>query len=81
MAHDARLSKRLSYVLRHNPDSIGIELDAAGWVDLATLIAKLRETGTNVNESDVQEVVTLNDKKRFEIVDGKIRAGDCPGFS
>jgi RNA:NAD 2'-phosphotransferase (TPT1/KptA family) len=25
-----RVSKRLSYVLRHAPDSIGIELDAAG---------------------------------------------------
>ena len=74
MAHDARLSKRLSYVLRHEPESIGMELDAAGWVDLAVLVAKLRKSGVNLDESDVHEVVAKNDKKRFEVVDGKIRA-------
>ena len=30
-----RLSKRLSYVLRHNPGAAAdVELDTAGWVDI-----------------------------------------------
>jgi putative RNA 2'-phosphotransferase len=28
-----RISKFLSYVLRHHPESIGIELDEGGWAD------------------------------------------------
>ena len=28
------ISRRLSYVLRHRPDSIGVTLDAGGWVDV-----------------------------------------------
>jgi RNA:NAD 2'-phosphotransferase (TPT1/KptA family) len=33
-----RLSKRLSFVLRHHPDKIGIQLDPYGRVDLELLI-------------------------------------------
>ena len=31
-----RISKRLSFILRHQPQSIGITLDAQGWTDVAT---------------------------------------------
>ena len=30
-----KISKTLSFVLRHRPDRIGIELDSNGWVDVA----------------------------------------------
>ena len=43
------ISKRLSYVLRHRPDSIGITLDAAGWVAV----------------DELERVVATNDKQRF----------------
>ncbi len=38
-----RLSKRLSFVLRHHPDKIGIKLDRYGRVDLQTLITKFNQ--------------------------------------
>jgi len=47
-----RLSKRLSYVLRHNPASIGLVLDDAGWVELEELVDRLRVDG----EADVDVV-------------------------
>ena len=38
-----RHSKLLSYVLRHRPDEVGIELDEAGWADVDELIDGLRD--------------------------------------
>ncbi len=72
---EVRLSKRLSYVLRHNPSSIDLELDDAGWVDVTTLVKQLRTVGgLTIGAEDIAHVVTTNDKQRFELMDGRIRA-------
>jgi putative RNA 2'-phosphotransferase len=55
-----RASKRLSRVLRHAPDSVGLTLDDAGWVDVADLLAALGMT-----RSQLDDVVAGNDKRRF----------------
>ena len=57
-----RLSKRLSYVLRHRPDSAGLTLDDAGWVDVDELLGALGMT-----RSQLDEVVAGNDKRRFAL--------------
>jgi len=59
-------SKRLSYVLRHKPDAVGIALDASGWVPVDRLLAALQEHGDTVSRADLQHVVETNSKKRFE---------------
>ena len=66
-----QISKKLSYVLRHNPDSIGIKLDPQGWTDVYDLIQKM-----NISLAQLQLVVSNNNKKRFTFSpDGtKIRA-------
>jgi len=69
-----RTSKLLSYVLRHRPDSVGISLDENGWVDLEVLIQALQSDGKSVSLELIERVVETNDKKRFVIRDGKIRA-------
>ena len=70
-----RLSKRLSYVLRHNPASIGLVLDDAGWVELDELVDRLRaDGGLDVDPAQIAHVVETNDKRRFQLVDGRIRA-------
>lgn len=33
-----KISKLLSYILRHQPESIGITLDSDGWVNIDMLI-------------------------------------------
>ena len=60
-----RVSKRLSYVLRHRPDSVGLTLDAAGWVDVATLLDALAAHGLALSRADLEHVVATNDKRRF----------------
>jgi len=61
-----RDSKFLSGVLRHNPGKIGVELDAAGWVDVDVLLAALASHGRRVGRSRLDYVVEHNNKKRFE---------------
>lgn len=61
-----RDSKFLAGVLRHNPGKIGIELDAAGWVDVDVLLAALARRGRRIGRARLDHVVAHNNKKRFE---------------
>ncbi|MEJ3747228.1 RNA 2'-phosphotransferase [Actinomycetes bacterium KLBMP 9797] len=69
-----KASRFLSYVLRHRPDAIGIELDPAGWVAVDTLLAALDRHGRPVSRALLDRVVAGADKRRFEVRDGRIRA-------
>ena len=60
-----RTSKRLSYVLRHDPGSVGLALDAAGWVDVDALLDALARHGAPLSRGELERVVRENDKQRF----------------
>ena len=60
-----RVSKRLSYVLRHQPGSIGVVLDSAGWTDVDTLLGALAAHGLPLTRAELDAVVATNDKRRF----------------
>ena len=60
MTDVVRTSKRLSYVLRHHPGSVGLVLDEHGWADVDELLAALRLT-----RAELDDVVARNDKQRF----------------
>jgi uncharacterized protein (TIGR02452 family) len=66
----------LSLVLRHEPARIGIELDAAGWTDIAALLEALRAHGVDLTRAQLDELVASSDKQRFAISDDgrRIRA-------
>ena len=70
------MSKRLSYVLRHHPDSVGLELDDAGWAEVDALLAALAASGLSLSREDLERVVATNDKQRFALDEtgGRIRA-------
>lgn len=69
-----RLSRRLSYVLRHHPASVGVELAPGGWVAIGDLLAGLTAAGVPATEADLAHVVAEGPKRRFAIEDGRIRA-------
>ena len=71
-----RLSKRLSYVLRHAPDSVGLTLDDAGWVAVDDLLAALR-----VSRAQLDDVVARNDKRRFAFDESGTRIRASLGHS
>ena len=60
-------SKFLSFVLRHRPEEIGLELDENGWADVEELIAAARRHGRELSRPLIEEVVAKNDKKRFTL--------------
>lgn len=76
----AKISKCLSYWLRHKPDAIGLSLDPGGWADIEDLIAK---ADIPITHKLLNEVVAINDKKRFAISeDGlSIRANQGHSFA
>lgn len=64
-----RAGKRLSWLLRHGACAIGLAMDAAGWVDVGDVLAAARLT-----PAQLDALVRLNDKARYERRDGRIRA-------
>lgn len=70
------ISKFLSYVLRHAPDSIGLTLDPHGWAFIDDLLDKANKAGTAIDRDTLLQIVANSDKQRFTLAeDGqKIRA-------
>jgi putative RNA 2'-phosphotransferase len=68
------LGKLLALVLRHRPEVAAVRPDAAGWVDVAQLVAGLRASGRDVTIADVERAVAEDAKGRYELADGRIRA-------
>jgi putative RNA 2'-phosphotransferase len=76
-----KLSKQMSYVLRHRPDSVGLELDAGGWVEVEKLLVALGRGGKDVTLAQVQEVVRTGEKQRFSFSDDGLRIRANQGHS
>ena len=76
-----RASKRLSFVLRHQPASVGLTLDGAGWVDVDRLLAALAAHGLPLSRSDLDAVVAGNDKQRFAFDEPGTRIRASQGHS
>ncbi|MEN9360722.1 MAG: hypothetical protein RL095_2257 [Verrucomicrobiota bacterium] len=67
-------SKFLSLVLRHDPAAIGLTLDAQGWAEIPELLSKMAAAGHPLSPEELEEIVATNEKKRFAIEAGRIRA-------
>jgi putative RNA 2'-phosphotransferase len=74
-------SKFLSYVLRHEPQAVGLTLDSEGWADIAALIERARQAGKILDRNLIQQVVDTSDKKRFTISEGGLRIRAAQGHS
>ena len=59
------VSRFLSLVLRHKPETIGIKLDKNGWVKVIDLLDKLQEHGKGITLDELKSIVDNNDKQRF----------------
>ncbi|SNR60662.1 RNA 2'-phosphotransferase [Blastococcus mobilis] len=76
-----RISKRLSFVLRHRPDSAGLTLDDAGWVDVDELLTALGAHGLRLTRAELEAVVAGNDKQRFAFDETGTRIRASQGHS
>ncbi|WP_066361276.1 RNA 2'-phosphotransferase [Herbidospora mongoliensis] len=69
-----RISKYLAKHLRHEPERIGLVLDENGWTPVDDLITAAAAHGFSFDRAELDHVVEANDKKRYVIHDGRIRA-------
>lgn len=71
-----RISKFLSYHLRHDPAGLGLQLEPGGWVPVEALLAASARRGVAISRAQLEEVVATSDKRRFALdAEGaKIRA-------
>jgi putative RNA 2'-phosphotransferase len=69
-----RLSKRLSWLLRHGAGGAGLDMDAAGWAPVDQVLAAL-----GISRADLEEAVRRNDKGRLQLAGDRVRA--CQGHS
>lgn len=66
-----RISRYMSYLLRHEPENL--KMDIYGFFDLDKFLEKLNER-FKVDKKLICEIVEKSSRRRFEIVDNKIRA-------
>ena len=70
-------SKFLSYILRHHPESIGIQLDSQGWTNIDTLLAQAQQHNRPINRRH-QPQKTLHPIRRWQPNPRRARAQHRP---
>jgi putative RNA 2'-phosphotransferase len=69
-----RLSKRLSWLLRHGAGEAGLVMDEAGWAAIDDVLDVL-----SISRAALEEAVARNDKARLVFEGARMRA--CQGHS
>ncbi|MBK1894793.1 RNA 2'-phosphotransferase [Chryseobacterium paridis] len=76
-----RISKFLSLILRHQPETIHLKLDENGWADVEELITKSAHNRMHFTIEELDEVVETNNKKRFAFNKDKTKIRANQGHS
>ncbi|MGD1318587.1 RNA 2'-phosphotransferase [Chryseobacterium sp. 2R14A] len=76
-----KISKFLSYVLRHHPELIGLNIDENGWANVDELITKSTKDSQGFTFEELDEIVQTNSKKRFAFNEDKTRIRASQGHS
>ena len=74
--NEIKLSKTMSYMLRHHPEEYDLQLDEEGWCFLNDLLYALH-TVQSLQDATLQDIEIMmmhSEKKRFEVKNEKIRA-------
>ena len=79
--HLTTISKLISLVLRHKPETIGLTLDANGWAGTTELIDKMNRIGKGITFEVLEYVVATNSKKRFAFNSDKTKIRASQGHS
>lgn len=75
------ISKWLSLILRHSPETAGLALDTNGWVAVEELLRQSADKGHRFDREMLEEVVVTNDKQRFAFSDDGLRIRASQGHS
>ena len=68
-----RISKYLTFILRHEPEAIGMKLDPEGWLKIDDLVKNANASGKSITLAQLHEVVASSDQQRFVLSDDGLR--------
>ncbi|MBI4525105.1 MAG: RNA 2'-phosphotransferase [Deltaproteobacteria bacterium] len=74
MVTSERLSRFMTFLLRHRPADYSLSFDRQGYVPWDDLVQILRRRFPELNEQDIVQVIDGSEKKRFELRGTKVRA-------
>jgi putative RNA 2'-phosphotransferase len=69
-----RLSRFLSFLLRHRPRDYPLGFDRQGFVSWSDLKEQVQARFPDATEEEIREVIASSDKQRFEMHGDKVRA-------
>ena len=64
-----RLSKFLSYILRHHPEDLGLTPDQAGWIVVDDLIAAAHRHGHSISREAILRIMAESEQSRFALTE------------
>ncbi|QIO05476.1 RNA 2'-phosphotransferase [Acinetobacter shaoyimingii] len=80
--NEKAISQYLSFILRHQPEQINLELDVEGWANINQLIEKSEPVdGVRLSLEIIQSIVQNSDKKRFQISEDGLNIRAVQGHS
>ena len=82
MKQQTNLSKYLSFLLRHKPEDLHLDMDRHGWVSVAALIDGMNKKGSyQLDPEKLREIVDTDDKGRYRLSDDGQKIKACQGHS
>lgn len=71
-----KLEKLLSFLLRHSPETLNLQMDESGWVDTEALVKAVKTKNPKFDLKALQKIVRDSQKQRFAFSEdgSKIRA-------
>jgi putative RNA 2'-phosphotransferase len=73
-----RLSKFMSLLLRHAPETVGLKLGEGGWVAIDDLVSK---GGAGLTQEIVLTIVEKDEKRRYALSDDRLKIRATYGHS
>lgn len=72
----------LSYLLRHRPEDLNLDMDAHGYVDVESLIDRINAQGRyHISRNLLDEVVATDSKGRYRYSEDGCKIKACQGHS
>ena len=66
MARNAQVSIYISYLLRHHPEDISLDMDKNGWVSVEQLIRGINDSGKyKITLEQLEQIVATDNKGRY----------------
>ena len=75
------LSKFISLILRHKPETIEIKLDSAGYAKVDELISGIQKSGKEIDIFILEEIVSSDNKQRYSFSEDKTKIRANQGHS